>query len=499
MADFGLTSAGFFIKRLADIKLEIETDLRTVFGNGLNLLPTELVGQFVGIMSEREALLWEGLLAVYNQFYPETAQDVSLDNVVSITGIKRLEATKGSGLDSTSNACVAFGTIGTIIPAGSIVSVDGNPDARYVTKAEVTIAAGTNEIQTIQFSAVPDAGDWTIVFDGDESASIAFGDVAGDVEAAIEGLSNLSDVTVTGDYTAGFTVTFVNADGSIDQPLFQIGENTLTNTGLQVAVNFAVTTEGILPNVLVDVEAETAGAVPVYANTLTVIETPISGWTSFNNPADLTIGKDIETDAELRLRRLKTLSTAGAGTVDAIRSRILEIDEVEDARVFENDTDVTDAFGRPPHSFEAVVLEGAEQEIIDTIWSVKGAGIASYGAISGTALDSMGFAHTVNFSRPDEIPIYMVVNVDTDPLLVPLDLAAGIAEALATYATDNFGIGDDVITVKLFCPIADIDGILDIEVLIGTAPAPGTDANIAIADDEVPTFDTANITVNITP
>lgn len=496
---FGLLPEGFFIKRLPDIKLEIETSLRSVFGNGLNLLPTELVGQFVGIMSEREALLWEGLLGVYNQFYPETAQGINLDNVVSITGIKRLEATKGVGLESRNNAGIAYGIEGTIIPSGSIISVDGNPDARYLTMEEVTIGSGTDEVQEIEFSAVPDAGDWTIVFDGDESGVLAFNDNAAAVQAAINGLGALSGVTVAGNYAAGFVVTFAAADGDQDQPTLQIGQNTLTNTGIQVNTLVTVTTEGVMPNVLVDVQAETAGAVPVYANTLTVIETPIAGWESFNNPADLTIGKEIETDAELRRRRLQTLATAGAGTVDAIRSRILEIDEVEDARVFENDTDDVDAFGRPPHSFEAVVLEGQEQEIIDVIWSVKGAGIATYGSITGQALDSMGFSHDVSFSRPEEIPIFIIVNVDVDPDLIPDDLEAGIAAALAEYATENFGIGDDVITVKMFCPIADIEGILDIEILIGLVDPPVSDANISIADDQIAIFDTANITVNVSP
>lgn len=489
---FGLTVDGFSLKRLEDIKAELEVSLRTTFGNGINLLPTELLGQIVGIVSEREALLWELGQAVYNSQYPDSANGVSLDNVVAITAIKRLEATKGTGQG------IAYGTLGTVIPAGSIISVSGNPSARFVTLTDNTIAAGTDEIQLIQFSSVPDAGNWTLVFNGVETGTLVFNDNAAAVETALNALSNLSGVTVTGDYTAGFTITFSGSDGQQDQALLQSGTNTLTTSSIQVNLNFTETTQGVLPNVTCDVEAETAGEIPAYAGTLTVIETTISGWDSFNNPLDITTGKNVETDAELRLRRNKTLATAGAATVDAIRSRILEIDEVTDARVFENDTDVTDIYNRPPHSFEAVVQDGDDQEIADTIWDVKGAGIATYGDTTMQVTDTMGFVHDVSFSRPTPIPIYVIVNVVTDPALFPLNGDQAIKDAIVNYADENFGIGDDVITVELFCPIVDVEGILDIDILIGIVDPPVSDANVAIADDEIAFFDTSQITVNVT-
>lgn len=487
---YGLTTDGFIIKRLTVVKEEIETNLRTRLGNSINLLPTGLLGQIVGIISEREALIEEKIQAVYNAFFPDTANSVSLDNVVAITGIKRLEATKGVGEGR------AYGTLGTVIPAGSIVSVDGNPDARFVTTTDNTIAAGTNEVQDIDFTAVPDAGAWTLVFDGEETGSLAFNDNAAAVQSALNALPNLSGVTVSGNYSSGFTITFAGDDGQQDQPMVQIGENTLTNTGTQVNVSIVETTPGVLPNVLCELEAETAGNTPAYAGTLTVIDTPLSGWDSFSNAEDITAGNDIETDAALRLRRLQTLATAGAGTVDSIRSRLLEIDEVEQVRVFENDSNVTDGSGRPKKSFEAVVLGGDSQEIADTIWEVKPAGMKAHGSESETVVDTQGFSHTVKFSRPTEIDIYMIINLTTDDDF-PVDGEDAVKEALVQYALENFTIGDDIITVRFFTPINEIAGITDAEILIGIAPAPTLDSNIIIADDEVGSFDTSRITVNV--
>ena len=487
---FGLTNAGFVPKRLPDIKEEIESAMRSTFGPGINLLPTELLGEIIGIFSEREALIWEAAKAVYDAFYPDTASDVTLDNVVAITGIKRLQATKGTG------SGIAYGTLGTVIPAGSIVSVAGNPTAKFLTVAAATIGAGTNEVQRIQFSAVPTSGSWTLIFDGDETGVLAFNDNAAAVQSALNSLPGLSGVVVTGNYTSGFTVTFAGADGAQNQNLIVAGSNTLTASSIQVNLSFSTTTQGVLPNVTIGLQAQNAGAIQAYANTLTTIESPIAGWASFNNPTDITPGKAIETDSELRTRRNRTLATAGAGTVEAIRSRILEIDEVEDARVFENDSDVTDVFGRPPHSFEAVVLGGNNQDIVNTIWQVKPAGIRSYGDLSYPIIDSMGFTHIIQYSTPTEIPIYVTATIRTGPDF-PVGGAAAIRHAIVDYSIVHFGIGIDVIMIKLFSAIEDIDGILDADFLLGTAPSPTLDANININDDEISAWDTSRIVVNL--
>lgn len=486
---FGLTDDGLVIKRFSDIKSEIEIVLRDTFGNGINLLPTELVGQFVSIISEREALIWEKLQDVYDSFSPANSSGVSLDNAVSITGIQRLEATKGTG------TVTAYGTLSTVIAAGSIVSVDGNADARFVTLEDATIGAGTNEVQDIDFDAVPDSGSWTLVFDGDETSSLNYNANASTIQSALNSLSGLSDVTVLGDYSSGFTVTFAGADGSVDQPMLQIGTNTLESSSVEVSVSFTETVKGILPNVDINIEAESAGLIPAYAGTLTVIETPIAGWDSVSNDSDITAGTNVETDAELRLRRLQTLATPGTTTPDAIRAKILAIDEVDACKVFENTNNFVDAQGRPPHSFEAVVLGGDNQEIVNTIWSNKPIGISPYGSSSGTAVDNAGTNHTVYFSRPTEIDIYVIVN-----LTINSDYPSGgddaVKEAIVEYALNNFGIGDDVITVRFFTPLNEIDGVTDIEILIGTSISPTTDNNILIAENEISNFDTANITVN---
>jgi len=460
---FGITSTGFIIKRLEDIKDEIETSLRSFFGNGVNLEAESVLGTLVGIYSEREALVWELAQACYNSQYPDTAQGVSLDYVAGITGIERLDSTFSTAIIN------AKGTLATIITEGSIVSVDGNSDSRFVTDADGTIAAGTDEIQTISFSAVPDAGSFTLIIDGEETGAILFSDAAIDVQNALNALTGLSAVTVAGSFAANFVITFAGADGSQPQsPITEGNTNTLTLVGAGVTISVVETTPGLLPNIDINVTAETAGAVAAPAASLTVIETPIAGWASCTNALDATLGQEIETDAELRIRRLQTLAAPGSATVDAIRAEILDVDDVTAALVFENDTNAVDIAGRPAKSVEAVVLDGVDADIAEALWDVKPAGIETFGGVTVVVTDSQGFTHDVNFSRPTPVPIWLEVDITIDSDF-PVGGATAIETSIITFAEAAFSISDDVITTQLYESIHDIAGITDIDLRIGIA------------------------------
>ncbi|NIQ92440.1 MAG: hypothetical protein GWN93_27045 [Deltaproteobacteria bacterium] len=462
---FGVTDDGFVTKRLQDIKTEIEDSIRDVLGTAINLLPTESLGQVVGILSEREALLWELAEDVYNSQYPGSASGASLDYVVSLTGIERLGATFSQGV------ITCFGTQSTIIPAGSVVSVAGNPDARFETDGSATIGPGTDEVQTITFSGTPTSGEFTLIFSGEETAAIQWDDAAIDVQNALNALSALSAVTVSGSFGAGFVVTFAGADGEQPQPDLEEGNTNTLDDGSPVTISIAETTPGKLPNVDVSVTAETAGAISALAGTLTVIETVVAGWDSCTNAADIVEGKNIETDAELRVRRLQTLSQPGSATVDAIRAKILSIDEVKAAVVFENIQDVTDGEGRPPHSIAPVVLDGDDNDIALAIQTVRPAGIQMFGDVSVVVQDSQGFDQEIKFSRPTEIDIYLEVDIKTDSTF-PTGGEDAITDAILDYAGINFSIADDVITSQLYCPIHEIQGVTDIDLRIDTSNIP---------------------------
>lgn len=493
---YGITDEGFVLKRLSDILAELEAKAKSELGAGINLDPRSPLGQIFGLMAAALAAAWELQEDTYYSQYPDTAQGVPLDNAVSLNNITRLAATK-SEVEAriTGTPLTAIPAIGTFI-----VSVDGNADARFVNTETGTISAtGIDEVQDVDFSAAPSSGDFKLRYnDTENTAAIPWNATNTDVQNALNALTGLSAVVVTGDFVSGFTVTFSGADGEQDQPLLEVVDNTLDSGAVTVTV--VETTRGWLPYVDIEFEAETAGEVQAPAGSLTVIETPTTGIDAVENLLDAEVGTETETDEELRDRREERLQKAGTATIEGIRNAILEVTDVDQAIVYENDTNSVDSFGRPPHCFESIVDGGDDTEVAQAIQASKGAGIQAYGSTVVVVYDSMNVAHSIGFSRPSEIDIWMIVNIigNVDPTegdLYPADGDDQVEAAILEYAAD-FLVGQDVVVNKFYTPINTVAGVIGIEVLVGLSNPPTLSNNIAIDPGEIANFDSTRITVN---
>jgi uncharacterized phage protein gp47/JayE len=487
---YGITPQGFKAKRLADINDEIDSSLKAIFGDSINLLPSGVLGQLKGVFSERESLLWELAEAVYQSQYPTQASDVTLDNVVSITGITRNPGVK-------SKATLHFhGDVGTIIPVGSIFSVLNSPTSRFILGNDITLAAGVDAVQKITFGSVPDAGSFKIKYRNETTALIAYNATALDVQNALNALNGLSAVVVTGDFTAGFTITFTGADGERFQKQIEITNNLLTLVSVAVVATPSDLTIGV-PNAIALIDAEFIGATSAPAYSLTVIQNPISGLNTVTNPLDAVVGRDIESDADLKARRAESLARAGAGTLTALISRLADLDGVNAVVGFENITFLTDIDGRPPKSFEMVVDGGLDADIAQDIWENKPAGIETFGSETESITDSQGFPQNVKFSRPTDLNIYVEMDLTTDPARFPVNGATQARDAIIAFG-NALGIGADVIVIpQLVCALNSIPGILDIDVRIGIAPAPTLDNNIPVDADEISRWDTSRTVINL--
>lgn len=168
--DFGLTSAGYVIKRQQQIIAEINADLQSIFGANINLGPESIFGQIVGLFSEREALLWELGDAIYSSQYPSGAEGTSVDNILALNNLKRLAATPTKTNNSpttqpngiTLYGLVLRGTPGTIIPKDSVIQNLSQPPLSFLLDNQVTIGPAINAIQTIFFGNIPNAGAFAI-------------------------------------------------------------------------------------------------------------------------------------------------------------------------------------------------------------------------------------------------------------------------------------------------------------------------------------------------
>ena len=492
---FGVTPQGFVRKRLEDIKAEREQDLRDALGENINLLPEEVLGQLVGVGSEREALIWEDMEALYFSYYPDQSEGVSLDNQASITGSIRKSPTK-----SQITGQLLFGTVGTIILQGRVISVFENATARFVTLFDVTLIAGVDEIQDITFSATPTSGSFKLAFGGLTTAFIDFDDTASDIKTKLEALSSIpvGSITVTGSFAAGFTVTFINPGstglGKRDVQILVVSDNTLSDGGA-VTVTVAETTKGV-PQGAVNMQAETEGATNAPSNTLNVIETPVAGWTDTVNPLDVLVGTAVESDAEFKIRRRSEVAKAGAATPNAIFADVSAVVNVTAVVVFFNNLDIPDLDGRPPHSVDIVVQDGSDDDIAQAIFDTVGGGITFVGDITKLVTDSQGISQTIKFSRPTEVDIHVEVDLSVNSLF-PVDGIAQVEAAILAYGNAQT-IGQDVIVFgsdpALSCSFEQVPGITDIVIRVGKTAGPTLDANIIIALREVSKFDSSRIT-----
>ncbi len=485
---FGITDGGYVAKTLDEILAELELSAKAKYGDSVNLQPDEFLGGLFAIMSERFALLWEGQEDVYNSQYPETSDGVNLQNVVTITGI----TVKGKTRSTVTVNCK--GTLGTVLAAGQVASVLNEAATRFRSTELATIGAGTDEVQTITFSGVPTSGQFTLIFDGEETASIAWNDNAAAIQLALNNLIALSGVTVAGSYAAGFVVTFAGADGL--QPQVDLTEapgNTLDDGGA-VSITITETILGLLPNIDVPYEGESVGPLAANAVTLTVIETPVAGWDSCTNTLDAEIGNDDETDAQLRTRRQASLAFPGSGTEEAIRSKLLQVEDVVSATVFSNRTNVIDGAGRPPKSFEAVVLGGTDNDIADSIWANMPIGIEPFGSTTVIIVDSQGFNQTIKFSRPTPVRIYVKATL-VKGADYPVGGDEAVKENIVEYGQLNFSVGDDVILNELYTPINLVEGVIGITLLVDTITPPVGAVNLPIADNQISTWQVIDITI----
>lgn len=288
------------------------------------------------------------------------------------------------------------------------------------------------------------------------------------------------------------TLRCVGSQGTVI-PAGSLVKSTATNA------TFETTEEAVIPaSGEVDVAARSAvkGALLAPAGTLTKIDTPIFGWQTATNLLDAAPGRNEETDEQLRLRRRASTSTPGQAIVDAMYGALTNIPEVRQAKVYENDQDVIDANGLPPHSIYCIVEGGADADILDTIWLKKTAGTTTHGTTAGQVTDSMGNPHTLNFSRPTDVNVWVTVNLHTRPGW-PTDGAQRITNALTAWAVANQSIGEEVIHSRLFDPVNSIPGHSIDSLYIDTAANPAGTANIAVPFDGLARFDSTRIVVNV--
>jgi uncharacterized phage protein gp47/JayE len=470
---YGLSATGFKRKRLPEIMQAINSRISDSLGLKTQIQSNSVLGQIVGVFSYEIADLWEQAENGYNAMYPSTAQGVSLSNAAGLAGIQLIDA------EFTTLVATCFGANGTEIPYNA------------------QITDGTNTYSCTDVYAQIDSA----------RACVVGVKLAGAVAEGVSYSLTIDGVTQT--YTAVSCDSATNVLVGLSV-LFSFTDRTMTvnNEVMLIAMNDQAQTMNVAPgNTLVlstigspfNFKADVAGALSPNIGSITQIVTSYAGWDSVENNVAAVVGRNAESDISLRQRWGASVFDRASAMVEAIRAALIQTDGVTFAIVYENDTDETDADGRPPHSIEAVVAGGQPQDIADTIWRTHAGGIATYGSQVVTVNDSQGIPHLMRFNRPTEVPIYLQITVTANPEKELSGAAIPLIQQAIVKQGAGLTVGQDVILQSFYGTVyqATSGAVGYMEIKGSTDGTTWSTDNIVMDARHLATFDAANISVTI--
>jgi uncharacterized phage protein gp47/JayE len=201
---------------------------------------------------------------------------------------------------------------------------------------------------------------------------------------------------------------------------------------------------------VVTATAVNTGSISSLAGTVTQIINPTNGWQSVTNPAASVPGAPIETDAELMARQAESVEIPSLSALDGIEGAVAAVTGVTASKSYENDTNITDAYGNPPHSISVVAQGGSATAIAQAIAVKKTPGAYTNGTTSEIVNDTYGIPHTIRFTVPSTTNVAVAITVHALSGYTST-IGTEIQAAVASYI-NGLGIGTNVAYTKVFVP-----------------------------------------------
>jgi uncharacterized phage protein gp47/JayE len=476
--EYGVTGKGFVVKPFEVILREEQDEFRSAFGNDIDLSDTSIEGVYVKNHAMKLTQLWEQLGKLYAAGDVDDAFGVYLDRLVNFINVERLKASstqvyeclwakEGTGIPTGHLLRMASGQ--TFKIAGA-VTVSRSTLLGFILSVKDAIAGHAYQLQinttTLTYTALP----------GDTEEQIQNG-MAAAIETAFSGIfemRNTDDGISIHSKTGIEAFSMASSDVNIEFPLLGF---------------YAVYTATITGPIIVSIGA------------LNEIVNKVNGLDSAVNYASGITGRAMESDTELRMS-IGTRQKQSTANEIAIQNEIIKVSGVEYVRVYSN-REIVEAAGRPPKSYEAVVVGGDDQAIVDIIFEKGPAGVQAFGNIVKDVVDSEGFHWSIGFSRPVNKYIWVKVdysrNTEED---LPLDVTSAIQDNIIAWGQTALNVGVDLIYQKMFRPVYDVQGIgfaaIKVAVTSDLTPPAVNDfmgANVEIHEAEIAVLDKTRINV----
>lgn len=478
---YGITETGFVRKTFQEILTDLETNWKNKFGQDQDLSTDSPNSMIISIQASMLDELWQVAEDTYNSLNRNTAEGISLDRTAGLIGIERLA-------ESPSTANVSFrGTNSTTVPAGTQLK-QSNTNLIFETISENKISTISCNYVQFQINSLLNSTVYKIYINGDvysytSDASATYSEIILGLKTTIE--SALLGLTVVDEGSGLFNITADDLDDSYD----------ISSSGLFTIVKVQS---------IIESQCSEFGANEVPANSINQIVQSLSGVESVNNFTAGQIGRFTESDQELRLRSQTDKSVSGFNFTDAIKSKIIDdVQGVSYCKVYENDSMITDLNSIPPKSWEAIIEGGTASDIANTLKLMKVAGISLHGTETQIVYDSDKIPHTIKFTRPDNIYIWLKITINSynNEEVFPINGDVAIKQSIMNFVKNNrFNIGDLIVSQKFLTPVYEVLGIGSATVEIAqTATISGTPSyntsNINLTIRQKPVFDLTRILI----
>lgn len=431
MSEYGVTKNGFVRKRYDTIYTELQNDIKDGTGVDISINPKSFINVLISSFADKLATAWEIAEQTYYSHYPATAEGINLDYACQFGGTMREEGAR------TKYNILCSGTDGTSIPAGTRIASTTSPQVFFLTLEDNTISRSSCNSVVIRVMQVAGEGHYTVWLD--DTAYTYLSETEDTKMDILEGLK--------GSITDSNFVVSINTD---DEFLVIESKNKYLSHNIEMTENLS--TEEVTSIIIF--ESEEYKRIQLTEGSITEIITATAGFTRCTNLAMPVYGRERETDTELRQSYTRKQSYRSSTMLESITSAIINnVAEVSSAVAFENDGDVKDSEGRPPHSIEVVVDGGDESAIAQQILLYKAAGIQTFGSEAVDVPSSFGNTVSVKFNRPTPLYVWLKVSIVKNPEeAMPPNYVDLIKDAIMEY-TENIKAGENIVIQKVITPI----------------------------------------------
>ena len=184
-------------------------------------------------------------------------------------------------------------------------------------------------------------------------------------------------------------------------------------------------------------------------------KTIVLGVQSVTTTSESIKGRLRESDASLLLRFMRSYTINSLDNREGLEAVLLSLPDVKDARVYENYTNVTDANGIEPHSINAIVIDGSDEDIATAIIKKKSLGCGVQGSnevvIFYDSLDRI-----VKFDRATPVDVSVKVKIVRSGATIDVDTQS-IKESVSS---NQFRIGEDLLAGQLYASASGQDYIV---------------------------------------